>query len=42
MDGGVGKGHELVENGEFEFQLDAVDHGLERGLDLVVVVVLER
>ena len=26
VDGGVGQGHELVEDTEFEFEFDAVDH----------------
>lgn len=38
----VGEGHELVEDGELEFELDAVDHRLQRRLDLVPVVVLHR
>lgn len=33
----VGEGHELVEHGEFELQLDAVDHCLQCGLNLVDV-----
>ncbi len=37
---GVGEGHELVEDGELELELDAVDHWLQRRLDLVAVVVL--
>ena len=42
VDGGVGEGHELVQDGELEFQLDAVDHRLQRRFDLVVPIVLER
>ena len=35
----VGKGHELVEHGEFELQLDTVNHSLQCGFDLVDIGV---
>ena len=38
-DAGVGEGHELVEHGELEFELDAVDHRFQRRFDLVPVGV---
>ena len=40
IDRRVGEGHELVEYGEFKLQLDAVDHCLQGGFDLVDVGVL--
>lgn len=40
IDSGVGESHELVEHGEFELQLDAVDHRLQSGFDLVNVRIL--
>lgn len=39
VDGGVGEGHELIENGEFELQLDAVNHRFQGGFDRVVAFV---
>lgn len=39
-DSRIGEGHELVEHREFELQLDAVDHRLQCGFDLVDVRVL--
>ena len=39
-DSGVGEGHELVQDGELKLQLDAVDHRLQGGFDLVDIRVL--
>lgn len=39
VDGGVGEGHELIEDGEFKLQLYAVDHRFQGGFDLVVAFV---
>ena len=39
IDRRVGEGHELVEHGEFELQLDTVDHRLQGGFDLIDVRV---
>ena len=36
----IGKGHELVEHGELELQLDAIDHRLQCGFNLVNIRVL--
>ena len=36
----VGEGHELVQDGEFKLQLDAVNHRLQGGFDQVDVRVL--
>ena len=36
----IGEGHELVKYGELELQLDAIDHRLQRGFDLVDIRVL--
>ncbi len=40
IDSRVGESHELVKHRELEFQLDAVDHRLQCGFDLVDVRVL--
>lgn len=39
-DSRVGQGHELIEHRELKLQLDAVDHRLQCGFDLVDVRVL--
>ncbi len=36
-DSRIGEGHELIEHGEFKLELDAVDHRLQCGFDLVDV-----
>ena len=40
VDGRIRKSHELVQNSEFQLQLDAVNHGLESRFDVVNVGVL--
>ena len=42
LDSSIGQGHELIQHSEFQLELDRVDHGLERRLDLIVVFILHR
>ena len=41
MDRRIGEGHQLIEHGELQFELDTVDHRFQRRFDFVIIDVFK-